>query len=686
MEKVKDYENYWLKRVDDWYPELNQRVYFVPNVHMNRLHYETHAIARQDVFTTHPPAKDRPRGQKGIALSDAEDDLETQRILDCVRAIADDALQQRFFVLTQLGFDNYLSELLNNIAASLFPRAADFDNEQLSRGEFDLLLIHATHGLLVGELKSIGDKFRGRSLTEKEVKATEKRIRKGLKQLDKEEKVLKHLTKDLQQPPRVRKTLLLPNLQQSQLFEVFDRVPQLKQDMRTCLDPYKDSLEPEDLCLLADDVPERETSYDITDEIMTRLTEWFERVLLAAGPDESFSQYKLTVARFAGPASTVPVYCVNEPRESLHYHLHTEGQAVSLTAARYTHRLVLHPSQVNLLRQDEPRVFLFGPPGTGKTIILVLKALQWLQAGFQVIVLSAHLASQAASYMIEHQVRQMAGEEDAKRLLLLVTDKSRVLEELQKLVDEEGRLFVIADEAGWYRERHLCDDLNEKVPKLHLWAAHCRKYKPPECLELFTLNQPLRFPPVVMREIQKTNVFKKYSSPYQERTVSDAPMPADGPPVRYVYHQGEGHSEGSPGECVQCGVQVAKELVKLGVGQNEVDDIDTTSVPSPDPLLFKDVLLVTYIKDPFAGVITPAGGIIDGLRLVNIPVTIVRNEDSKAVADLASMTQDVVMAAEFSVVGGLERKIVVVVDSPIYDDRFYSTSRCTSQLIWVTVP
>lgn len=228
MEKVKDYENYWLKRVDDWYPELNQRAYFVPNVHLNRLHYETHAIARQDVFTTHPPAKDRPRGQKGIALSDAEDDLETQRILDCVRAI-DDALQQRFFVLTQLGFDNYLSELLNNIAASLFPRAADFDNEQLSRGEFDLLLIHATHGLLVGELKSIGDKFRGRSLTEKEVKATEKRIRKGLKQLDKEEKVLKHLTKDLQQPPRVRKTLLLPNLQQSQLFEVFDRVPQLKQ-------------------------------------------------------------------------------------------------------------------------------------------------------------------------------------------------------------------------------------------------------------------------------------------------------------------------------------------------------------------------------------------------------------------------------------------------------------------------
>ena len=157
--------------------------------------------------------------------------------------------------------------------------------------------------------------------------------------------------------------------------------------------------------------------------------------------------------RFAGPASTVRVFCVTEPSDSLDVELRTEGQAVSETGKRFTHQLVLHPTQVDILHQDEPRVFLFGPPGTGKSILLVLKALKWLQENRQVIILSAHSASLAASHMIEHQVRQMAGSEAGQNLQLLVTDKTTVVRDLLEKVDSEGRLFVIADEAGWYRER-----------------------------------------------------------------------------------------------------------------------------------------------------------------------------------------------------------------------------------------
>ena len=163
-----------------------------------------------------------------------------------------------------------------------------------------------------------------------------------------------------------------------------------------------------------------------------------------------------TPDRFAGPASTVRVFCVTAPRLHLDIHLHTEGHSVSETGKRFTHQIVLHPAQVDVLRMDAPRVFLFGPPGTGKTLLLVLKAFTWLQENRRVIILSAHTASLAASHMIEYQLRKMAGieaERHQQQLQLLVTNKTRVVRDLLAEVDCEGRLFVIADEAGWYSER-----------------------------------------------------------------------------------------------------------------------------------------------------------------------------------------------------------------------------------------
>ena len=160
--------------------------------------------------------------------------------------------------------------------------------------------------------------------------------------------------------------------------------------------------------------------------------------------------------RFAGPASTVRVFCVTAPRLHLDIHLHTEGHSVLETGKRFTHQIVLHPAQVDVLRMDALRVFLFGPPGTGKTLLLELKAFRWLQENRRVIILSAHTASLAASHMIEYQLRKMAGietERHQQQLQLLVTDKTRVVRDLLAEVDCEGRLFVIADEAGWYSER-----------------------------------------------------------------------------------------------------------------------------------------------------------------------------------------------------------------------------------------
>ena len=74
--------------MEQWFPEMDRRAYFVPHVHLNRLRLEPRSLAGQEVLVTLPPLVDRPRGVKVVSESDARDDRETQRVLLCMRAVA----------------------------------------------------------------------------------------------------------------------------------------------------------------------------------------------------------------------------------------------------------------------------------------------------------------------------------------------------------------------------------------------------------------------------------------------------------------------------------------------------------------------------------------------------------------------------------------------------------------------
>ena len=71
--------------------------------------------------------------------------------------------------------------------------------------------------------------------------------------------------------------------------------------------------------------------------------------------------------RFAGPATTVSVFCSSHPPlatpDARREGVRTEGQAVAETAHRFTYCLVLHPDQLNLLNNPPREAFITGPPG-----------------------------------------------------------------------------------------------------------------------------------------------------------------------------------------------------------------------------------------------------------------------------------------------------------------------------------
>ncbi|XP_070191790.1 uncharacterized protein [Littorina saxatilis] len=433
----------WKQRVEEWYPDLYHQPYFIPPVYMYRTQHQAIQLSGRTVFMTQPSVTDLPRGAPpALQESDVRDDVCQQKVLECLHRLSQ-TQTEGMFVLSQLNFGHYLNDPSFAAAASTLARPEDLKAENKHRGDFDVLIIHRRHGILVGEIKAIGDTISSLPQQQQDQQVT-KKVEQAIKQLHKAEDVLKHLTDYLQPPPRVQKTLMLPNITRAQLQRVLGDNPQLTQDLGHCLG-MAGSVDPSALCMTSDDV--------------IRPVQWWQQRVTGSGTDPAMTDpvYLDLVSRFCGPATTVTVHCSSTPRLALAQHsdLRTSGDGVGETAARFAPvDIVLHPTQVAVLNSKQPLVYINGPPGTGKTLMLILKALDLLEQNKPVQVVSARgSGSLAASTMIYKQLQQTAGPTAQQLLHLHTFDIDQGDDEVERAVKTlrsaavGGQLYVIIDES-----------------------------------------------------------------------------------------------------------------------------------------------------------------------------------------------------------------------------------------------
>ncbi|XP_025112337.1 uncharacterized protein LOC112575042 isoform X2 [Pomacea canaliculata] len=677
----------WLEWVEATFPDLDSRSYFLPPVYFNRVPRTLQSIVGQDVLMLHSTSE-HPAAVAAAAAaaaqmsfrvqeSDLRDDAARQRVLFCLQEMFKFS-REGLFAISQLRFEDYLN------GARSFAEAVEIPLPHKT-GIFGILLIHQNYGVVVCEVKSLGLNLSSNEINNQ----IKKKLQQCVSQLDKAEAMLSHLVSDIAPGLRITKTIAFPNLTTHQVQQAILNDDKLNQDLSTCL-RTTDCNNVAGLFLTSDQLSDPTTPWDVSSEVMKKLENWWQNLVTADGHDSHMSSdiYKKLMTRFCGPATNVTVQYTSNSRHCVK----TLGQAVSLTGERNTAVITLFPEQVHLLSERSSRLFVAGPPGTGKTVVLQLKGVEWLQYG-DVYIVSTWVSSRAACTFLHDRLLKHASSDSTVILkqydLKSGTDVENAVKELSEATDRKP-LMVIADEVGPDGSgfKTFCEQLMDKFPHLHLWAASCYHGYSPQGWPVEYLTRPLRCPPAVVREVKQASEIEKGNvREYSDRCVPDH---TDGPPVKRLYHRGQGHSGDLPVDCGKCGEEVASFLHSLHVGVVQTTS-NTTAIFSsgsaaPHALRWSDVLVLYH------DAVSDSAGVVTALRTAGIPVQVKRWMKDDDIKDLVSPRRDVVWVLGGYHVHGLERKVVVCLDpeasseNPTMDVgfRLHYMSRCTSQLVIVS--
>ena len=119
--------------------------------------------------------------------------------------------------------------------------------------------------------------------------------------------------------------------------------------------------------------------------------------------------------------------------------------------------------------------------------------------------------------------------------------------------------------SSFRRFADFCNRLHLRASRLTIWAASVLRDRIPTLMQEVILTEPLRTPPSVTAEVQRSDRLRK--GRVHSYTDPRSPLPSVGPAPLYLYHTDE-HGALGPIECRQCGLELAKllkEELQVGV-------------------------------------------------------------------------------------------------------------------------
>ncbi|XP_025112301.1 uncharacterized protein LOC112575026 isoform X2 [Pomacea canaliculata] len=695
--------------IQTMYPDILTACYFVPSLYINRNTYENDKVAGEKVVVIKPTPDDTLRHDHAI-----------QHVLNCLRHLADRD-QQAMFVLSQFTCDDYLASVDEQFSHHKLPMPSDLTRRDTDYENFDVLIVHRHYGVVVVVVKaSVCTADMGVEIRDNERVVQD--LHEAVKQLDGAERMLKHLMADVRPDIAIRKTLMLPNLSQKLFEDIFAKHQDVAKALRHCtgLTELSDICRG---CLCADQLH--------GNNMVDQLQKWL-RVRHTSLAEHSLSEnnYQTILSRLCGVATRPYLTLPDGRRVCTPSSLQ---QAVSLTGELFN-GAIIHPEHQQLVTAAPPRVFLSGPPGSGKTTSLVLMGKQWLSEGHKVCVLSTWRENRTSSKFLYAMLKEFSERMDkshapkdlkvlpqsikvetknTKRDIQLIFEEvdlekkemKKIIKKIAYLAASDG-LLILVDDAGPYREDQLlfksfCEQLVDINLKLHLWAASCFTHQTPNGWDEKHFQRTVSCPPTILREknvltLAQTNGCKNLVK-WDPDNIGVAPT--EGLPVKYVYHHAQdvqGHSRGYPFTCEKCCHDVITLLKALGL-ETDARDIggncqtastatvnssnwESTSTPRLYPT---DVLLLLEhedCKDIYNTIFCKI------LIRTGFSVKVGNNEDSDFSSQIVGHHLWMSNATHFR---GLKRKVMVyvegrgVINVPQEWIRLRGVTSCTSQLIWV---
>lgn len=221
-------QEFWLRWVQDAFPNLDSSSYFVPPVHLNHVPMTSKAIGCRNVQVLGAQSGQTSNSQ----ASDARHDAARQQVLFCLQKMANQN-GEILFGISQLKFGQYLREPCYAAAAAHLPLSANLPPKlppNWKQGDFDILLIHQLYGFVVCKVKSWGGNVKELSMSQQDLdKNMKKKLKEAASYLNKAKAMLSHLVSDIAPDLRITKAIVVPNITSRQIQTAVDGDPNLRQ-------------------------------------------------------------------------------------------------------------------------------------------------------------------------------------------------------------------------------------------------------------------------------------------------------------------------------------------------------------------------------------------------------------------------------------------------------------------------